>query len=140
MALAFNPLSLLNLKCRGRTIAVLRDECQHYDSVLAVARRKFRSLHGVPVEDIVLLATIPGYPETDQVELSKEIWPTVSAVVHSVTIVLESEMRTTTEGAGPSPSLPDYQEILLPAAPPSAPLAPAPAPAPAPASSSLPSQ
>jgi hypothetical protein len=59
-------------------------------SILAVAQRNFRSLQGVPVEVIVLLSTIPGYPEQDQVELSKEIWSTVSTVVQSVTIALES--------------------------------------------------
>jgi len=36
------------------------------------------------------MGTVPGYPETGTVELSKEIWPTVSRVVHSVTIALES--------------------------------------------------
>src|SRR5258708_591378 len=59
-------------------------------NVLTVAQRNFRSLQGVPVEDIVLLSTIPDYPEQDQVELSKEIWSTVSNVVHTVTITLES--------------------------------------------------
>jgi len=46
------------------------------------------------MEDIILLAVIPGYPDEGQVELPKEIWSTVSAVVHSVTIALESEMQT----------------------------------------------
>ena len=59
-------------------------------SILAVAKSNFRSLQGVPIEDIVLLSTIPNYPEQDQVELSKEIWSTVSTVVLSVTIALES--------------------------------------------------
>jgi len=45
----------------------------------------------VPVEsDLVLLASIPGYPDTTTVELTKDVWPTVSSIVHSVTIVLES--------------------------------------------------
>ncbi len=42
------------------------------------------------MEDIVLLAVIPGHPEEGQVELPKEIWFKVSAVVRSVTIALES--------------------------------------------------
>jgi hypothetical protein len=106
--------NLLILKFRGRSVAVFRDHCTRYEvcrplnllplitavshgliaslvqSILAVAQRSFRSLHGVPVEDIVLLSTIPGYPEQDQVELSKEIWSAVSTVVHTVTIALES--------------------------------------------------
>ena len=59
-------------------------------SILAVAQSNFRDLQGVPIENIVLLSVIPDYPNQDQVELSKEIWPTVSAIVHSVTIALES--------------------------------------------------
>lgn len=59
-------------------------------SILAVAQSKFRDLRDVPIEKIVLLSVIPDYPDQGQVELSKEIWPTVSAIVHSVTIALES--------------------------------------------------
>ncbi|KAH9960160.1 hypothetical protein BC827DRAFT_1155943 [Russula dissimulans] len=59
-------------------------------SVVAIAQQKFPSLNGVLVENIVLLAQIPGYPVTDQVELSREIWPSVRNDVHKVTIVLES--------------------------------------------------
>jgi hypothetical protein len=40
--------------------------------------------------DLILLASIPGYPDTSEVELTKEVWPTVSSVVHSVTIALEA--------------------------------------------------
>ena len=102
---------------------MFRDHCTHYEvshllvlpsitalsdgliaslaqSILAIAQHNFRSLQGVSVEDIVLLSTIPDYPEQDQVELSKEIWSTVSTVVHSVTIALES-------GASPSVLLND---------------------------------
>jgi hypothetical protein len=109
--MSFNPLSLLVLKFRGRSVAVLRDQCARYEvgrptikssffsyrlivslsqDTIAVAQRNFRSLQGVPVEDIVLRSTIPDYPEQDVVELSKEIWSTVSTVVHTVTIALES--------------------------------------------------
>ena len=42
------------------------------------------------------MASIPGYPDTNQVELPKEIWPSVSSVVRTVTIALES-------GASPIP-------------------------------------
>ena len=59
-------------------------------SILAVAQSNFRDLQGVPIENIVLLSVIPDYPNQDQVEVSKEIWPTVCAIVHSVTIALES--------------------------------------------------
>lgn len=55
-----------------------------------VAQRNFRALHGVSPEDIVLLSAIPDYPDPGEVELSKDIWSTVSAVVHSVTIALDS--------------------------------------------------
>ena len=110
--MAFDPLSLLFLKFRGRTVAVLRDRCVQYEvsppsifslflraasliappaqGILAVAQHNFRPLQDVRVDDVVLLAVIPGYPDQAQVELSKEIWSTVSAVVHTVTIALES--------------------------------------------------
>jgi hypothetical protein len=113
--MAFNPLSLLFLTFRGRSVAVFRDHCSVYDvscllpvhtpvksfcwwfliaflrqGMLAVTRRTFRSLQDVPAEDIVLLAAIPGYPVADRVELSKDIWSAVSTVVHNVTVVLES--------------------------------------------------
>jgi hypothetical protein len=113
--MAFNPLSLLILKFRGRSVAVFRDQCLRHEvshpwhrvalprrasdldriassaqHILAVAQRNFRALHGVPLEDIVLLSAIPGYPDPGEVELAKDIWPTVSPVVHSVTIALES--------------------------------------------------
>lgn len=110
--MSFNTLSLLFLKFRGRSVAVFRDHCVHYEvshpcipcvvfctasliaplaqGVLAVAQRHFRSLQDVRVEDVVLLAVIPGHPDQAQVELSKEIWLTVSAVLHTVTIALVS--------------------------------------------------
>jgi hypothetical protein len=61
-------------------------------NIIAVAQRTFQPLQGIPSEDIVLLASIPGYPDPDQgeVEISKDIWMTVSSVVLSVTIALES--------------------------------------------------
>jgi hypothetical protein len=110
----FNALYLLFLKFRGRRVAVFRDRCLHYEvspshpyvhpivflatgliallaqGILEVAQRNFQSLQDVSVENLVLLAVIPGYPDQAQVELSKEIWPAVSAVVHTVTIALES--------------------------------------------------
>ena len=59
-------------------------------SIVAVAQRNFQPLQDVRVEDVVFLAVIPGYPDQAQVGLSKEIWSMVSAVVHTVTIALES--------------------------------------------------
>jgi hypothetical protein len=71
-------------------------------NVIEVAQGKFRSLLGVPVGDIVLLAAIPGYwyHFTDEIELSREIWSTVRDVVHSVTVALDS---------GASPVIPDNE-------------------------------
>ena len=58
--------------------------------VVALAQRKFRPLQDVLAEDIILMAVIPDYPVTDEVEMSKELWPSVWKVVHTVTIALES--------------------------------------------------
>jgi hypothetical protein len=49
-----------------------------------------RTLRSFAEEDLVILALIPGYPDKREVEVSKEAWPLVSAVVQSVTIALES--------------------------------------------------
>ena len=40
--------------------------------------------------ELILLASIPGYPDTSEVELTREVWPTVSPIVHTVTIALDS--------------------------------------------------
>ena len=110
--MASDPLSILILKFRGRGVAVLRDRCADYDvsrspfsvfrvltrtgqqSIIAVARSSLRSsLRQVPNGDggdLILLASIPGYPDTSEVELTREVWPTVSSIVHSVTIALET--------------------------------------------------
>ena len=124
--MAFNPLSLLILKFRGRGVAVFRDHCADYDvsrplpslflticpltriapipptkqqSVIAVARRSLRSLqHLVPGgADLILLASIPGYPDTSEVELTREVWPAVSSIVHSVTITFEEAGASVTD-------------------------------------------
>jgi hypothetical protein len=71
---------------------------------------------------------------------SSRAWPQATVGATAVIVDLArslllafSEMRTATEVAGHSPSLPDYQETLpLPAAPPPAPAAPAPASLPLP--------
>ena len=127
MAMAFNPLSLLILKFRGRSVAVFRNLCTDYDvscsvysnsdicianhrknkSIIAVARRNLRPLQSLATNtsDVILLASIPGYPDTSEVELTREVWPTVSSVVHSVTITLES-------GASSSPKM--SNTLLLP--------------------------
>ncbi|KAI9453251.1 hypothetical protein BJY52DRAFT_1289875 [Lactarius psammicola] len=91
----FDPLTLLTLKYRGRSIAVFRENCLRHESLLAVARRTFPSLQDVSAGDVVLVAPIPGSPDTEPVELSPEIWTTVCHVVHTVTIALESEMQST---------------------------------------------
>ncbi|KAH9960161.1 hypothetical protein BC827DRAFT_1209513 [Russula dissimulans] len=108
MSLSFNPLSLLILTFRGRNIPVFREQCLLYERIITTAQQKFQSLRGIPANDIVLMAEIPGYPATDQVELSREIWPTIRNDVHKVTIVLESEIQTSTEGipSGSASTLP----------------------------------
>ncbi|KAI0270846.1 hypothetical protein BGY98DRAFT_1100615 [Russula aff. rugulosa BPL654] len=97
----FDPLSLLILKFRGRGVVVLRDRCTDYDSIIAVARRSLRPLQllGPDAGDLILLASIPGYPESSEVELTKEVWPAVSSIVHSVTIALETEIRSAYSGS-----------------------------------------
>jgi hypothetical protein len=61
-------------------------------SIIAVARRSLRPLQLLAPDagDLILLASIPGYPDTSEVELTKDVWPTVSSIVHSVTIALEA--------------------------------------------------
>jgi hypothetical protein len=115
--MAFDPLSLLILKFRGRGVAVFRDRCTDYDvsrpqylfswiaplttkqqkSIISVARRSLRPLQllGPDAGDLILLSSIPGYPDTSEVELTKDVWPTVSSIVHSVTIFLESGASVT---------------------------------------------
>jgi hypothetical protein len=60
--------------------------------VIAVAQRSLRPLRAFAQEDLVLLASIPDYPASgwEEVEMSKEAWLLVSAVVRSVTIAPES--------------------------------------------------
>ena len=82
-----HPWLQLALPARLTRIASIALSVQN---ILAVAQRNFRAPHGVSPEDIVLLSAIPDYPDPGEVELSKDIWPTVSALVHSVTIDLES--------------------------------------------------
>ena len=45
---------------------------------------------GPDAGDVTLLASIPRYPDTSEVELTKEVWPIVHSVVYSVTIALET--------------------------------------------------
>ena len=104
-----SPQAILILKFRCRRIAFLRDHYSDYDvschsrhrvpsspvafpeitSVIAVARHNFNP-QSFPPDDYFLLAPIPGYPDTTQVELPNDIWPFVSTVVHAVTIVIRS--------------------------------------------------
>jgi hypothetical protein len=51
---------------------------------------------------LVLLASIPGYPDASEVELSKGVWPSISTVVHSVTIALESGASPMASGLFPA--------------------------------------
>jgi len=110
--MAFNPLSLLVLTFRGRNVAVIRHCCTHYEvsrpchclspfvhkfdcaavaqNILPVAQRNFQTLQGVPLDDIIILASIPDYPVQGLVEISAEIWSMINDVVHSVTIALQS--------------------------------------------------
>ncbi|KAH8986043.1 hypothetical protein EDB86DRAFT_3105465 [Lactarius hatsudake] len=94
----FDPLTLLTLKYSGRNVAVIREHCLNHESLLAVARRTFSSLQDVSAGDIVLVAPIPGSPDTGPVELLPETWTTVCHVVHTVTIALQSEMQSTCGG------------------------------------------
>jgi hypothetical protein len=82
-----HPWLQLALPARLTRIASIALSVQN---ILAVAQRNFRAPHGVSPEDIVLLSAIPDYPDPGEVELSKDIWPAISALVHSVTIDLES--------------------------------------------------
>jgi hypothetical protein len=70
-----------------RVLTVSRSLAQN---ILPVARPHFRALQGIALKDVVLLATIPGHLDSGEVELTMEIWPTISTVVPSVTIALES--------------------------------------------------
>ena len=114
--MAFDPLSLLIIKLRcGRGVAVLRDHCADYDvsrpqslffyriaaltvqhhreqGIIAVAQRTLQPLQFISQDasNLTLLASIPGYPDASEVELTSEVWPAVSSVVHSVTIVIET--------------------------------------------------
>ncbi|KAH9990306.1 hypothetical protein BJV77DRAFT_1160147 [Russula vinacea] len=64
----FNPLSLLILKFRGSSVAVFRTNVSIM-IIVAVARRNLRSLKPFVDDDLVLLASIPGYPDKSEVEL-----------------------------------------------------------------------
>jgi hypothetical protein len=104
---------------------VFRDRCADYDvsrpqslfltgclltgkqSVIAVARRSLRPLQllAPDASHFILLASIPGYPDTSEVELTKDVWPTVSSIVFSVTIALE-DGAFVTNGSVLQPLLP----------------------------------
>jgi hypothetical protein len=107
--IVFDPLSLLFLEFRGRSVTVFRTHCFDYhvlasltgtpgsprrltpvNNVVAVSRRSLGSLRFFPHDDLVLLKSISGYPDVNKVELSKEVWPSVNAVIHTVTHALES--------------------------------------------------
>lgn len=58
--------------------------------VIATAQRNIRSLQSLAKEDLVLRAVIPNYPDRQEIEVSKESWPLINAVVQFVTIALKS--------------------------------------------------
>ncbi|KAH8986744.1 hypothetical protein EDB92DRAFT_1949022 [Lactarius akahatsu] len=109
----FDPLTLLTLKYHGRSIAVIREHCLNHESLLAIARRTFPSLQDVSAGDIVLVAPVPGSPHTEPVELLPETWTTVCHVVHTVTIALQSETKSTCGGTTVR-GLPVLSETHLP--------------------------
>ncbi len=106
--------TLLFLKYGGRSVAVFREICLGHEvrraaylpsdvtvtcfamtptqDLLAVARCTFPSLQDVPVGGVILMASIPGYPDAEPVELLPEIWATICGDVHTVIISLESGM------------------------------------------------
>ena len=55
-----------------------------------MAQRTFPSLQSGSTDNVVLMAPIPGYANTEPVELSPKIWKAVCHVVHTVTIALKS--------------------------------------------------
>ncbi len=59
-------------------------------NILPLALRNFETLQRVSLPDVIILASIPGYPDQSQVEISPEIWLVIYNVVHSVTIALKS--------------------------------------------------
>ncbi|KAN0132881.1 hypothetical protein V8E53_009246 [Lactarius tabidus] len=131
--MAFNPLTLLTLKYRGRSVAVRRDICQAHENLLDVARRTFPSLQYVSGSDVVLMAPIPESPDPEPVELLPDTWMIVWHVVRTVTIVLESEMPSvsgdTTACSSPTPSAIHLPGPTTPSSS-SSPLLPRPAPPP----------
>ncbi|KAF8264820.1 hypothetical protein EI94DRAFT_1805315 [Lactarius quietus] len=91
MAPAFDPRKIIILNYRDRKLATFRSQCHHPEDLMSVARKHFRSLRGTSVDDMVLVATIPGQAASDPVEIAPELWPMLSPLVDSVTITLESE-------------------------------------------------
>jgi len=108
--MAFNPLSLLILRFRGRSVAVIRHRCGRYEvsrpcHCLSPFVHEFHRAAGTghptgrtaqlsnPTgrshDDIIILASIPGYSDS-LVEISTEIWSMINEVVPSVTIALQS--------------------------------------------------
>lgn len=62
--------------------------------LISFATLSFGTLQGVSVDDVVLVAKIPGLSDTEPVEISPKLWPTVSRMVDNVMIILESGMST----------------------------------------------
>ena len=62
--------------------------------MLIVAQRTFPSLQHVSASDVVLIAPIPGYPDTEPVELSPEVWTAICHNVHKVTITPRIDLES----------------------------------------------
>jgi len=109
--MTFKPLSLFILRFRSRSVAVIRERCNRYEvsrlcyhlsllsigliaplaqNILSVAQLNFQAFQDAHTADIVVLASIPGYPDQGLVEISTEIWSMIYNVVYTVTIALRS--------------------------------------------------
>ncbi|KAI0297725.1 hypothetical protein BC826DRAFT_1103404 [Russula brevipes] len=86
--MAFNPVALLILEFRGRSISVLRRCCTTYEDIIAVAQSTFPYLQNFAVDAIVLRATLPDYPYMGSIELSAGTWEASYALVSIVKISL----------------------------------------------------
>lgn len=71
--------------------ALSSDRTAAKQDAIAVAQRNFQPLRAFAKEDLILLALIPDYPDRKEkeIEVSKESWPLVRAVVRSVTVDLD---------------------------------------------------
>ncbi|SRR6266404_3722899 len=115
MPTTFDRVTLLILKSRGRNVAVFRDNCPDYDVSCAHWRSRVASppssdsdftaeYHRGRMTQLAVPAfrsrrvrarppsLDPGLFSADKttVELTRDIWPTMSSILHTVTVALES--------------------------------------------------